>query len=168
MAKHKNLLLKTSLNLENLYNKIMLSTKNEVINKLYLISSIILMAIYLLLTYFILNLIINKKVVEGLLFWIMTFILNISIALVFIKIKIEKYIILKSITISIISNFMIIGFSSFLVLKPFRTSMNVDPNDIFIKLLHCFFEILIVGNWLLPIIITIAKKARIYKNDGTQ
>jgi len=144
--------------------------KNESINKFFLILCIILVIIYLSLTYFIINLIINKKVIEGLLFWITTFLFNILVAFMFIKIKNEKYLILKSIATSIITNFILIGFTSFLILKPFRTSTNFDPYIILSKLLYCFFEILIVGNWLLPLIATLAKKVKTFikKEDMDQ
>jgi len=136
--------------------------------KRYLFLGSALLIFYLILLSFtirfLIHIMIQRKEIEGLLFWILMFIMNLIISVIIVKIKNEKGLIIKSFLASIISNFFIIGLTGFLMTRPFAPSLHRDIHNILFALGDSMVTIFAIGNWLLPILFVLIKKAEISCN----
>jgi len=118
--------------------------------------SVSLALLYIILIKFCIQIINYTKSFNGILFFIFTVILNILIAVFFLKQKNEKNIFIKILLISIIINFFLVVFFIFLSMNKFIVRYNISSflSDYF----FCMFEVFITGNWILPILLFSVKK----------
>ena len=122
----------------------------------YFIISITLILLYIFLIKFCIKIIIYTNVIHGFLILIITFLINVSIAIFFLRLNCDEKILKKVFFTTLIFNFFLICF--FLVLSIKKQSLNINISILLTIFCMGICEIFITGNWILPILFVIIKK----------